>query len=137
MKISEGYPDAEVALYGNEGYASIKPIDLKVGAAPIRVELRFSPPDAVIEWRVVSKTSNNPIKNVRFRIAWADNPHIYVSSTLPENGILLFVLPKHPVSILISAPGFENWSTVELPAGKLLLQPGTHDKMVILLKPSA
>jgi hypothetical protein len=136
MKISEGYPDAAMALYGRGGYESVKPINATEGVIPIEIELKFGDPDAVIEWTIQSADKHEPVKNARYSLAWSDDPKILYSTTIPENSRFTFVLPKHPVSIKITAPGFADWSSGDDPSlgQAVLLKPGRHQQRVISLK---
>lgn len=134
--LSKGFPDAEMALYGRWAYPSVAPINATEGAN-IHVDLRFSPPDAVIEWTVVSKADHLPVAQARYRIRWSDDPTIMASSSISENGLLSFVLPKHPVIVSVTAPGFIDWNSSDKAAfgGPVLLAPGTIDRRVIVLDP--
>jgi hypothetical protein len=135
MKVGEGYPDAALALYGRGGYGSVKPINSSEGMSPEEIELRFGEPDAVIECTIQSADSHEPVKNARYDIVWSDDPGILYSASLPENSRFTFVLPKHPVSIKITAPGFADWSSVDDPSlgPAVLLKPGTRQHRVISL----
>jgi hypothetical protein len=138
MKVGEGYPDAALALYGKGGYGSTKPINSTEGMSPAEVELRFSEPDAVIEWVIQSADKHDPVKNARYSIAWSDDPKILYSTSISEDSRFGFVLPKHPVSIKITAPGFKDWSSADDPSlgPAVLLKPGRHQQRVIFLQRS-
>jgi hypothetical protein len=134
-KVSEGYPNAAIALYGREGYTSLRRIDVKEGVLFEEINLRFGEPDAVIEWIIQSAVTQEPIKNARYAISWSDNPQISSSSSVSEDGRLIFVLPKHPVFVKITAPGFADWSyTDDHTRGQtLMLKPGTRQQRIVLL----
>jgi hypothetical protein len=139
-KISEGYPDAALALFGRAlfrgTYTSLREINLQQGAVFDPIDLKFGEPDAWIEWTVQSDFTQDPIKNARYTISWSDNPGIMASSSIGPTGQFIFVLPKHPVTIKISAPGFEDWSYRDEKTGSqaLMMTPGTHEQRIVSLR---
>jgi hypothetical protein len=134
-KVSEGYPNAAMALYGREGYTSLRRIAVKEGVVFDEIDLRFGEPDAVIEWAIQSAVTREPVKKVRYTISWLDDPDMFCSSSVSENGRFIFVIPKHPVFVKITAPGFADWSYRDEHTGRqaLLMRPGTRDQRVVLL----
>ena len=135
-KTIAGFPDAENALYGRWAYPSVAQINATPGAN-IHTDLKFSPPDALIEWTVVSKSHRDPIFNASYTIEWSDDPKTMAISTIQSSGFFRFVLPKHPVVVRIEAPGFKEWTSTDAAAfGRpLLLKPGTIDRRSIMLDP--
>ena len=135
-KPEAGFPNAVMALYG-KGRRSEQRINATVAASPIHVDLSFEEPDAAIEWKVLSKADQKPLRSVAFNIAWSDDPKIYMQGG-SNAGILKFVLPKHPVLIRIGAPGFRDWTSAASPEfrGAVSFPPGTKDERTILLEPA-
>ncbi len=135
-KTTAGFPDAENALYGRWAYPSVAQINATPGAN-IHTDLKFNPPDALIEWTVVSKSNRDPIFNASYTIEWSDDPKTTAISTIQSSGFFRFVLPKHPVIVRIEAPGFKDWISTDAGAfgQPLLLKPGTIDKRSIFLDP--
>jgi hypothetical protein len=136
VKPEDGYPDPASTIYGRAGENEQK-INATLAASPIDVKLRFGEPDAIIEWKVLSKADGSPVPLVRFNGAWNDDPHVFVRSGTSETGVLRFVLPKHAVQISVGAPGFRDWNSAESRefGGPVLLSPGTKDERTILLEP--
>ena len=136
-KPEAGFPNAAMALYG-KGRPSEQRINATVAASPIHVDLSFEEPDAVVEWKVLSKADQKPVRSVAFSVAWSDDPKIYMRGGVSNTGILKFVLPKHPVLIRIGAPGFRDWTSADSPEfrGAVSFTPGTKDERTILLEPA-
>jgi hypothetical protein len=136
-KLEAGFPDARWAIYGKKDRPSVRKINATVAASPIHVELRFEEPDAMVEWKVLSKADHSPVRSVTYSVAWSDDPEIYVQSSTSDTGIFKFVLPQHPVLIKIGAPGFRDWTSADSWfGGPVLLKPGTKDERTILLEPA-
>ena len=135
-KTIAGFPDAEMALYGRLAYPSVAQIDARP-EADIHIDLKFSEPDALIEWTVVAKTTQAPIPRASYTIEWSDDSKTMASSTIPPSGFFRLVLPKHPVVIHIEAPGFKDWASTDASAfgQTLILTPGTIDRRLIMLHP--
>jgi len=135
-KTIAGFPDAEMALYGRWAYPSVAQIDATPGT-DIHIDLKFSEPDALIEWTVVSATTQTPIPRASYTIEWSDDPKTMASSTIPTDGFFKLVLPRHPVVIHIEAPEFKNCTSTDASAFglPLVLRPGTVDKRFIMLDP--
>ena len=135
-KAIAGFPDAEMALYGRWAYPSVAEIDATTGA-DIDIDLKFNEPDALIEWTVVSRTTQRPIPRASYKIEWSDDSKVMALSTIPSDGFFRFVLPKHPVVIHIEAPGFKDWTSADASAfgQALVLKPGTVDRRSIMLDP--
>lgn len=136
FKPEAGYPNAVMALYG-KGRPSEQRINATVAASPIHVDLSFEEPDAVIEWKVLSKADQSAVSKVAYSVAWADDPKMYMRGGL-NTGVFKFILPKHPVQIRIGAPGFKDWSSADSKefAGPVSFAPGTKDQRTILLEPA-
>ena len=135
-KPEDGYPDPAWTLYGKRP-ESMRPINATLANSPIRVELRFEERDATIEWKVFSKVDGSPVRRAQFNVTSIDDPHVFFRSDVSDAGVLKFVLPKHPVLITISAPGFRDWKSADSRefGGSVLFTPGTKDERAILLEP--
>ena len=112
-KVSEGYPDAAMAFYGRSGYRSLQVIDLKTYVPNHSVELHFGEPQQTIAWTVIDSATGKPVRGARAYLQTADNPQITGSETIQEGEAFLFVLPRNPVKIRISAPGYADQTFVE------------------------
>lgn len=127
-KISEGHPDAIVALYGRNAYASDKLIDLKPGATLTDIDLQFSDPDATADFTVIDGRTHSRIGTAQIYISLASNSDLVSSRTVGLEGHILYVLPKGPVNVSISAPGYAEWRYKDRQSAKdsLLAKPGDH-----------
>jgi len=139
MKFDDGFPDAINALYGREAFnkknGSVRRINVKEGASSIEVTLRFGDPYAVIDWTIRSGADHSPLDSSAWKIALTDEPKSYESAS-GLGAHFLFVLPKRPVTIVISAPGYKDWSTADDPdfGRNFILKPGTRQRRDIYLK---
>lgn len=135
-KPEDGYPELGWTLYGKRP-ESMQPINATLANSPIHVELRFEERDAVIEWKVISKADDSPVRYAEFNVTSVDNPHVFFRSSTSDTGVLRFILPKRPVLITISAKGFRDWNSADSRefGGPVLFTPGTRDERTILLEP--
>ncbi|HEY6413787.1 MAG TPA: hypothetical protein VIX42_08870 [Edaphobacter sp.] len=134
-KVSEGYPNAALAFYGRDGYTSIKRVNITPTTVIDSIELRFGDPDATVNFVVQAADTQKAITGARINIAMADQPDIAGSYSVSREGSFQFVLPKNPVSIKITAPGYANWSYGDKSGREqtLLMKPGTQQQIMVLL----
>jgi hypothetical protein len=138
-KESEGFPDATSALYGRTGYSSYARVDLKEGARIQGLDLHFASPNAILKLKAIERDSKLPVRNARVLISWPDNPQIMLSTDMGENGMFVMVLPKHSVSISVSAPALDSWHYQDQKSGEsyLLETSGSHIDIVAELRSSS
>jgi hypothetical protein len=138
-KESEGFPDATVALYGRNGYASYTRVSLRKDAAIHDVSLHFGVPDAILQLRVEAEGSKLPVARARVIVQWPEDRQIVTSTGIGENGMFLLVLPKHRVSITVLAPGFHIWYYQDQKNGApyIVAPPGSHVAITADLRPSS
>jgi hypothetical protein len=137
-KASEGYPNAALAIYGRTGYASIQRVNITAATVLDNIKLRFGGPDATVEFKVQAANSNENISTAHVQISLSNQPDIFSLSSVSKDGSFSFVLPKSPVIVKVSAPQFTDWTYTD-PSGKgntLLVKPGTHQQIVVLLNPA-
>ena len=137
-KVSEGFPDAALRIYGRfgeTGYASIKELDLKPGVEFHDQDLRFRAPDAVLTLRVVDEKSSRPIK-AQVAIGLPDDPSPMVMDMVTEGAAFEFVIPKDAITLRVSAPGYSDWSYRNQATGRgaLSAAPGTRVDIVAALR---
>lgn len=135
-KVDEGFPNAAIAMYGRKGYTSLKRIDTASVEALEDMNLRFIDPDAVIDWTVQSAATHAPIEGAGFTVSWSDDPRIFYRSSISKDGNFQFVLPKHRVTVKITAPGFADWFYTDEHnhLHNLFMKPGARDRRIIYLK---
>lgn len=137
-KESEGFPDATIALYGSEAHSSYMRVDLKEGTRIEGVDLRFASPNAILKLKVIEKTSQLAIANARVDVNWPDNPEVMLSTNMGSDGMFVMVLPKHRVSIRVSAPALGNWSYQDDKTGEpYLLETGSSQVDVVAVLESS
>jgi hypothetical protein len=136
-KVDAGFPNAAMALYG-KGYPSERKINATVAASPIHVDLSFEAPDAVLDWKILSKVDRSPVRSVRYSVAWSDDPKAFIRGATSDTGVFRFVLPKRPVVLTVGAPGFRDWTSADSRefGGAVQFAPGTRDERTILLEPA-
>jgi hypothetical protein len=135
-KVGEGYPDAELAIYGRTGFEQLPRVDVKEGVVFEPIDLKFGEPDAWIEWTVLSDVTHEPIKNARYTVSWSDDPRMIAGDSIDVTGRFSCVLPKHSVTLKITAPGYADWVYRDEKTGSqsLLIKPATHDQRTVFLK---
>ncbi|MFL6306028.1 MAG: hypothetical protein ACJ72H_21055 [Candidatus Sulfotelmatobacter sp.] len=119
-KVSEGFPNAALRIYGkfgDTGYSSIKELDLKPGVGLHDQDLRFGAPDAVLTLRVVDEKSSRPIK-AQVAIGLPDHPSPMLTDTITEGAVFEFVIPKHAITLRVSAPGYSDWAYRDKSTGR-------------------
>jgi len=112
-KEDEGYPDAVLAFYGRSGYQSFQAIDSKFFVLGRSLDLRFGEPQTTIAWTVVDSGSGEPVRGARANLQTVSNREIAGSRTVPERGEFVFVLPRDPINIRMSASGYADQTFVE------------------------
>jgi len=120
-KESEGFPDTTNALYRGSS-PSYVPVHLKGGAVIRGMNLNFALPRPLLKLTVVDKVSRLPVRNARILIGWPDDPNIMFSTIVRTDGTFAMVLPKHPISITVSAPARNVWRYRDQKTGAPLLE---------------
>ncbi len=141
-KLSEGFPEFLVGPYyegKNRAYPSTALVDLKKVVPPVEVTLRLGDPYATIDCTVRSQRTRRPIKLFFDKVTLADDPSTSVPvdrSTL--DGHLRLILPRHPVLITLTAPGYAGWTSAQDPelGPTVVLKSGTHLQRDIFLSPT-
>jgi hypothetical protein len=137
-KVSEGYPNAALAFYGNTGYTSTRRVNITATTVIDNIELRFGEPDATIDFTIQAADTHENVSTASVQIALSNQPDILDISPVTKEGKFSFVLPKSPVIIKVTAPRFVDWSYTDR-SGKgnaLLMKPGSHQQIVVLLNRS-
>jgi hypothetical protein len=134
-KVNEGYPDAELAFYGNSGYRSLQVIETRSYVSGQNVELVFGDPQKTISWIVIDADTGEAVKGARAVLQASENPAITGSETIREGEPFLFVLPRSPVKIRITAPGYADQSFVQSDSTPAIGQGFSLDKKEIRLQP--
>jgi hypothetical protein len=130
-KVSEGFPNAALRIYGKfgeTGYSSLKELTIKPNLVLRDQNLRFGTPDAILTLRIIDEKSSKPI-TAQVAIELPGNPNPMITETILEGTAFQFVIPKHAITIRVSAPGFADWSRDNLSA-----PPGTRVDLVAALR---
>jgi hypothetical protein len=106
-KVAEGYPDTSVyALFSND--ENVEPVvDLKDQAELNGVDIHLAPPDGTLELDIIDKETGAVVQAARLTMRRADTHTFY--STDIRNGMYSTPLPDKPISIEISANGYQGW----------------------------
>ncbi len=133
-KESEGYPNAALAYYERAAYKSIRQVDIKPDTKLDEIVLIFGDPDATIQFTIQAADTRDAVRNARVAVDLLSQPNVAGSYSATREGTFRFVLPKRPVSVRITAPGYVEWSYVD-EQGRMSLQmkPGTHQQKLVLL----
>ena len=106
-KPRDGYPDAQGLLFAT-GEEKMPIIHLAPRAKLDHVDIVLGPPDGILEGRVFDKATHTPIRNARITLHRGSPESIY-SASLPPEGTFVFALPRAPVELSVSAPGYTPW----------------------------
>jgi hypothetical protein len=127
-KMSEGYPDTSVyAIFAND--KDVKPVvDLKNNVELNNVDIHLESPDGSLDLNVVDKETGAVVQTARLSMKREDTHTFY--STDIRNGIYSTALPDKPISIEVSAEGYQTWRYA--PArGQTSLEVGSLEKRTI------
>lgn len=131
-KISAGYPDTTGKLFSSENDSAVV-VDLTADQPVIDVNIRLGPPDGIIRGRLFNKKDGNAVRLARILMEWADDPAVMDSEDAPGSGNFQYALPKHPITLTITAPGFKPWTYVNVQTGDKFLAIDSGERLSILV----
>ena len=117
-----GYPDTTGKLFASPD-DHFPEVNLAPGAALSGIDIHLGPPDGRIEGDVVDKSTRDAIPLARITLRWAEDPSVFMSSSLRRTGHFEYALPKRPITIMVTAPGYRPW---------VYQNPSGHDQFVVL-----
>lgn len=135
-KNDAGYPDTTGILFTSPGDHEIV-VDLS-GDQPItQVEIHLNKPDGIIIGLVVDKESRAVIRTAGIEMAWVEDPRVSYSGTLPDlpdPGSFIYALPKRPISIKITSPGYMPWTYVNQQSNFKYLEIDSGERVPVLVE---
>jgi hypothetical protein len=104
------------------------------------VEVHLPPKGGKLVAEVIDAATQQPVDGARLTLCKADNPNkCYTINDSSPTGQFRQLVPSMPVTIKVSAPGYEDWWYKENDsrnAAKLLVAPGAIKSISILLTPN-
>jgi hypothetical protein len=73
------------------------------------VDIHLGPPDGILEGTVVDRDTGAVVPFARIAIRWKEDPSVFRSEGISRTGHFLYALPDRPISIEITAPGYQPW----------------------------
>jgi hypothetical protein len=109
-KVSEGFPNLDLAIYGRSAFSQLMQVDLTPGLEMSDISLKLADPYEVIKFGVVDGQTGGTLTSARIYIQLSDDDRAMVSSTIDETGEYILCLPHHDLLVRISAPGYSDWN---------------------------
>jgi hypothetical protein len=104
------------------------------------VEVHLPPKGGRLVTKVIDAATQQPVDGARLTLCKADNPNkCYTVNDSSQTGQFSKLVPSMPVTIKVTAPGYEDWWYAEngsREAAKLLVAPGSVKGITILLSPN-
>lgn len=133
VKESAGYPDTQGLLFASK-QDHLPLISLSPGAHLKGVDIRLSPPDGVLEGRVIDADTQLPVVKARITLH-KNEPDSMYSTSLQSDGHFVFALPQAAIEIRVVAPGYRPWRYIDPGSGAdYLLLKGASDHRLIMVK---
>jgi hypothetical protein len=103
-------------------------VNLVRGPAIEDVDIHLGPPDGLVEGSVIDGDTGSVVRFAQITIRWADEPSVFSSENIPQAGQFGYALPKRPITIEITAPGYRPWtcSDATTKAHFILLEPNAR-----------
>jgi hypothetical protein len=111
-----GYPNSFYKIFASPE-DHFPEVNLIAGAALREVDIHLAPPDGVVEGAVIDKENGATIRFAQIALRSAAEPTVFLSSGVGPSGHFQYALPNMPISVSISAPGYNTWVYIE---------PSTH-----------
>lgn len=109
-KEEDGYPPTDYAFY-SAGVVSSPHITVYEGQTTSEVVVYVSPKAGKLSGRILNAATSSPIKNlqgVQLTLRREDNPELSLTMAADLNGEFNILVPTVPVTVEVSAPGYEK-----------------------------
>jgi 5-hydroxyisourate hydrolase-like protein (transthyretin family) len=135
VKEEAGYPNTQGLLFVS-GKDSRPVVNLTSTTKLEDVNIVLGEPDGIAGGTIMDATTGTPISNARVTLRRLDGVSAIYSTSLPKNGQFLFALPPVPISMTVTAPGYEVWQYKDPHtfASGLVLKNSEHQTMNVELK---
>jgi len=136
VKEEAGYPNTQGLLFVS-GKENLQIVNLTSGAQVEDVDIILREPDGIVEGVVTDSTTGRPIPGARITLRRLDGISAFYSTSLPRDGSFQFALPPRPISIAVSAAGYQTWMyrDPQTFALGLVLENSTHRSIRVELTP--
>jgi hypothetical protein len=104
-----GYPDTFNKVFSSPA-DHFPELVLSPGAEFGSVDIHLGPPDGILEGTVVDRDTGAVVPFARIAIRWKEDPSVFRSESISRTGHFLYALPDRPISIEITAPGYQPWT---------------------------
>lgn len=138
-KEADDYPSTNSAFYSANSTPPVR-AEVVEGQVSRGIRVQLGPKAARLVVRTLDATINRPIKNlenVQITLRREDNPNYSYSTGPNTEGEFSIPVPPVPLTIEVSAPGYEPWTYSEegkARPGSLKLNPGETKRLDIALR---
>lgn len=132
-EISAGYPDTHFKLFSSDN-DSPSIVDITADQPVNHVDIHLGPPDGIIRGRLVNKKNGNGVRLATILMEWADDPSVMYSESALDSGTFQYALPKHPIMLKITAPGFKPWTYTNAQTGDKFLNIDSGERLSTLVE---
>ena len=132
-KESRGYPDTRYWIFAPD---PLTVPSVKVNKQEIQdVDIHLGSPGGTFKGSVIDASSRQVVTDVRIVMQRVQDPRCKLTASV-RDGIFSYVLPKNPVEVRISAPGYADWVYVDPDTGRgeLVMQPLGQKTVVVELR---
>jgi hypothetical protein len=132
-KEDEGYPDSEFNFYheGTDNETTVRVYADQV-TPNVLIQLQKA---AILKGRVSDSATGNPIEHFVVRLAQVSHPERFLQ-TGGSKGEFRVVAPPLPITVRVSAAGYEEWryTTDRDEKGSLFLAPTTSHELTVVMR---
>ena len=137
-KEDEYYPDTFLSPFVDAKLVPV--VNVVEQSVTEGVEVRLPPRGGKVVAEVIDASTQQPVAGARVTLCRADNPdRCQTINDSSPTGHFSQLIPSMPVTIKVSAPGFEDWWYTEsgsTKTSKFLVPPGAVKGISILLRPN-
>lgn len=128
-----GYPDTFYKIFSSPA-DHFPEVNLSPGAVLDNIDIHLGSPDGLVEGRVIDKSNGAAVQSMQIVLRWVDQPSVYLSASIQRSGSFQYALPMRPISITISAPGYQTWTYSDPVTHAQYLLLGTTDRRSITVE---
>jgi len=131
VKESAGFPNTQGLLFGS-GKENMPIEDLTPGAR-LNVDIQLGQPDGILELTVIDAVSRAPAAKACITLQRAIPESMY-SATVPADGRIVLPLPPAPISVKVTAPGYQPWKYSDTIHSTDAIVMGAGDRKMIVVE---
>jgi len=137
VKEKDRHPDTDIFFYSNS-QVPVPHVTVSQTQGTPFVTVQTGPPAAMITGRVVDASSHKPIAGVLVTFRRPENQRMMLVTGPKRRGDYSFLLPSAPLTIQVTAHGYETWTYHRTGSTKqtdlLTLAPGQNMQLIIRMK---